>query len=150
MLEKNDVLAICRDHVAKREDEIRRAIHDAHSALADETKSSAGDKYETSREMIQQDLNRFHGQLTNVEKDKDILQNINTSVSHKLAALGSLVYTDTDAIYFIVISIGLLQVKNQKVFVVSPLSPIGQLLRGKRKKEVFLFNNQQHTITEIR
>jgi len=106
-----------------------KAIASADQSLQDETKSSAGDKYETSREMIQQDLNRYQQQLAVAQQDRAALEKLDLTPA-KHVSTGGLVKTDT-AVYFVASSVGLVKLEGVSVFVISPKSPIGQLLLGK-------------------
>lgn len=148
MISKTEVLKYCFDSVNKRITEVNLAINDADAALADDTKSSAGDKYETSREMVQQDLNRYQNQLALANNDVEVLQKLESITSSERIGLGSLVQTNV-GLYFIAISIGLLKIENTNVFVISPASPIGQILIGKSKGEKITFNNNAQQILSI-
>lgn len=61
-------------------------------ASNNDTKSSMGDKYETSREMLQQEINRLLSQQSEVNNQLDVLQNINTKPS---AVVGLGAYVET-------------------------------------------------------
>ena len=65
---KKELLNYCLKQIEGRLEETAFAIEQAQEAIESETKSSAGDKYETSREMIQQDLSRYHTQLLQTKK----------------------------------------------------------------------------------
>jgi len=147
-MDKEFVLEYCRDHVNKRIQEIQTAIGDATSALQEETKSSAGDKYETSREMIQQDLNRYHQQLAIAERDLNTLDQLIPFRESPIISLGSLVQTDS-GYYFMAISIGQVKIDEEQVFCVSPQSPIGRLLVGLSLGDTFSFNGKTHKVVNI-
>ena len=138
---KETILEACYAHIRKRIEQIQVAIDDANHGIREETKSSAGDKYETSREMIQQDLTRYQQQLTLAQQDQDLLQKIEEQTAvHQSVGQGSLVQTDK-GLYFVGISIGELKVAGQSVFVISLQSPIGQALKGKKVGESFTFRS---------
>ncbi|GGH19269.1 GreA/GreB family elongation factor [Sphingobacterium alkalisoli] len=146
---KRAIVNACLEHVESRILEINKAIDDAHYSLVEETKSSAGDKYETSREMIQQDLNRYQSQLNHANMDKNVLLQIETESNHEEVLLGSIITTDS-VTYFLSISIGAITVSGVSVFVISPASPIGQVLRRKKINDTFDFNKKKNTILQIR
>lgn len=147
---KNKILEVAITRTNDRITMIESALETARDSSNDDTKSSAGDKYETSREMIQQDINRYQGQLQ--EAHKDLLQLTNilsvTDDTHNLIKLGSLVKTNT-GLYFIATSIGALKIGDTNVFVISSASPIGQLLLGKKIGDSFVFNKLNQSILEI-
>ena len=135
ILEKS--FSVVSDRIAS----IRDAIQDAESALTDETKSSAGDKYEVSREMLQQDLGRLESQLQIARNDWEILERIqHTSQPSSSLGLGSVVHTDDGLCYFIAIGIGKIQAGSDNCYVISLASPLGKALYGKQENDYFEIN----------
>ncbi|OOG19116.1 hypothetical protein BWD42_03980 [Sphingobacterium sp. CZ-UAM] len=147
---KEKVLEIAIQRTNDRIAMIESALETARDSSNDDTKSSAGDKYETSREMIQQDINRYQGQLLEANKDLMQLTNIKSTIGDKtdFVKLGSLVKTNV-GFYFIASSIGALKIDHHNVFVISAASPIGQLLLGKKVGDSFLFNKLNQTIAAL-
>ena len=90
-----------------------------------------GDKYETSREMLQQEINNLQLQLNEQLKSQQILKNIQT-ISHKTVSLGSLVETDKGK-FFIAVSLGELSFNQEKIFIISAESPLAKAMNGKKK-----------------
>lgn len=144
---KRQVVDHCIKQVEGRLNEITAAIQQARDSLGNETKSSAGDKYETSREMIQQDLSRYDQQLVEAKKDWVLLREINIA-SKKKVEVGAAVVTD-QATYFLAVSLGKQTIGTQDVIVISSLSPIGKLLLGKVEDETFSFNGVTQRIKAI-
>lgn len=147
---KKNLLEIAVVRTQERITMVESAMESARDSSNDDTKSSAGDKYETSREMIQQDINRYQKQLLEAHKDLQQLANI-TQINEDVSGfctLGSLVNTNK-GLYFIAISIGAITYKDRTVFVISPASPIGQLLLGKTVGDRFLFNKIDQEIVAI-
>ncbi|CAM3464718.1 hypothetical protein [Sphingobacterium prati] len=147
---KKNILEVALGRTNDRIAMIESALETARDSSNDDTKSSAGDKYETSREMIQQDINRYQGQLLEANKDLMQLTNIFSAIGVEtdFVKLGSLVKTNL-GLYFIATSIGALKINDKNVFVVSAGSPIGQLLLGKKCGDSFLFNRLNQTISEL-
>lgn len=112
-----------------------------------DTKSSAGDKYETGVEMIQQELERTQGQIDQVERQKDFLNRISMT-PNTIIGEGSLVITDK-AKYLIGIPYGELKLETGNVYCISSASPIGELLTGAQKDDAISFREQKFTVTEI-
>ncbi|PRD47523.1 GreA/GreB family elongation factor [Sphingobacterium haloxyli] len=144
---KKQLLDHCFKRVEGRVTEITFALQQAQEAIEGDTKSSAGDKYETSREMIQQDLNRYHMQLSQAKKDWALLQKINTGVKEK-AEIGAVVATE-QVTYFVAISLGEQQVDGMRFMVISPSSPIGKLLLGHKVGNEIFFNGTKQQIIAI-
>lgn len=113
-----------------------------------ESKSSAGDKYETGRSMMQIEQQQNEQQLSKAIQLKLQLQQINLEKVYQTAAFGSLVYTNFGN-YFIAIGLGEIKIKNEMVFVVSASSPIGLQLLNKKKDETFQFFNKEFQIIGV-
>lgn len=127
---------------------IKQALVEAQNAANNETKSTAGDKHETSRAMAQLETEKLTGQLTEILKTLEVLQRVDTEKAYERIEHGSLILTNKGYFY---LSVGLGKVELQKdiAFVISPLSPIGKLLLNKKEKETFSFNNSNYKILSI-
>ena len=124
------------------------SISDLQSALENDTKSSAGDKYETSREMINLEFNKLSAQLQNFKKLKETLHKVENSSKSTTIQLGSVVKT-TGANYFISIPAGELTCGEEKYYAIGANSPIAQILLGKAVAENFSFNGKTFVIKEV-
>jgi len=138
----------CIDYVQKRINEARQAIEDAQEAADEETKSSAGDKYETGREMMQQEADRNQSQLNEANKLMVALSQINYARTNQTVDAGSLVSTNNGN-FFISISAGSLQVDGQTFFAVSQASPIGAKLSGKKAGDEFDLNGRGYRVMSV-
>src|ERR1700712_363787 len=104
---KKELYKQCLDYVQKRMEAAQLAITEAQKASNDDTKSSAGDKYETGRAMMQQETNRNLTQLNEANKLKVALNQINPTGVSANADIGSVVITNNGNFY-IAISAGVL------------------------------------------
>lgn len=148
MLLKKDILSNCFRVVHSRIDEIKLSIADVEKSLFSDTKSSAGDKYETGREMLQQDLDRYANQLLIANQDLQILNNIDLNRKYIDVRQGALIKTEK-FYFFIGISIGQLIINGNTVYIISSHSPIGKSLIGLTINEVIRFNNLDLQILNI-
>jgi len=114
----------------------------------DDTKSSAGDKFETGREMMQVELDKAEMQLNKVNYSLEILNQIKDKPKSETVEIGSLVVCDSGT-YYISIGHGKVMVDGVKYYAISLASPIGQLLSRKRIGDDVKFNNKTITISEI-
>ncbi len=96
---KRELYGLCIAYVKERIDTAKQAISDAQQAAGEETKSSAGDKYETSREMIQQVTDRSQAQLNEANKLLIALNQINADAVYETAVPGSLITTNNGQFY---------------------------------------------------
>lgn len=138
----------CEAFVNKRLDTVTEIISSNQKALQSETKSSAGDKHETGRAMLQLEMEKAGQQLSGINLMKEILGKTNISKVAEVAHLGSVIETDF-VDYFLSISAGQLTVLDKVYFAISVSSPIGKLLLGKKITEKFSFNGKTVTINKI-
>ena len=145
---KEELYNQCKKFVEDRLETIQKTISSNQKALQSETKSSAGDKHETGRAMLQLEMEKAGQQLQSIQKMQETLSKIKLDNSTKKAHLGSLVKTN-QASYFLSISAGKLEVENKIYFAVSISSPIGKALLGKQENEEALFNGKKFIIQII-
>ncbi len=138
----------CKEQLGTKIKEIEAAIADRREAISNETKSSMGDKYETTREMLQQDINMNMQRLQKVKADLEVLNGISTTAYSKKIGLGSLVKTNRGN-YYIAVSLGKIKVDEEAFFVISSSSPIGKELIGKALNDSFSFNNVHDNVAQI-
>ena len=65
---KEVLYASCIDFIEDRLETIQRTINDIQGSLTSETKSSAGDKHETGRAMLQLEREKSGVQLNEIQK----------------------------------------------------------------------------------
>ncbi len=143
---KPELLEIINQKISEKIQKLEQLIAETRASNND-TKSSMGDKYETSREMLQQEINNLQLQLNEHLKSLQILKNINPN-PHKIVTLGSLVETEK-GMFFIAISLGELSFSQEKIFVISAESPLAKAMNGKKVGETFIVNNLTQIIKNI-
>jgi transcription elongation GreA/GreB family factor len=142
---KAQLFQLCLQFTEVRMETANTALRQAREASNDDTKSSAGDKYETSREMAQQDIDRNKRLLMDAEAQQQLLQSLKEVPPTDSIRNGSLVYTNQGNFY-LSISAGQLHLDGTAFFAISAVSPIGKLLLGKKKNDLFEFNGKSYTI----
>jgi len=145
---KEELYKSCLEFINNRLLTVTTTISDIQNSLQSETKSSAGDKHETGRAMLQLEREKAGNQLAEIEKQKEILQNINTESKHQRVAFGSVVFT-SKANYFIAISAGEISLKDCKIYAISVATPMAQLLLSKMVGDTVQFRDDVFTITKI-
>jgi len=149
MLEiKRELYNYCLRFAEERINAAEQAIKDAQDASVNDTKSSAGDKYETTREMMQQEISRNQAQLTEARKLKHALNQINPDKKYDSVQNGSLVITDNGAFY-LSISAGQIKHQDKIYFAISAFSPVGRNLMGLKKGDAFAFNGKKFEIIDL-
>jgi len=139
---------LCREFILSRIETAETALEQSREASNDDTKSSAGDKFETTREMMAQDIGRTKGLLADAKQNLQVLEAIVDVTAGDRVRSGNLVYT-TQGIFYISISAGVLKAGSEQAFAISVLSPVGQMMVGKQVGESFSFNQKEYKITSI-
>ena len=137
----------CLNYVQRSIDAAQQGINEAQQAAKDDTKSSAGDKYETGREMAQQESNRNMAQLHQANKLKVQLNTVPITTSN-IVDNGSIVITDSGNFY-IAIGAGTMRVEGINYFAISLVSPIGQKMKGLKPGNAFSLNGKNYTINQV-
>lgn len=127
---------------------ISAAIASAKDSRNNDTKSSAGDKYETGREMMQIEIEKNEVLLNQTAKQRKELARIDVSEEFSKVAFGSLVVTDKGT-YFISIGIGKIKIDDQVCYAISLASPIGSLLKDKAVGGEVQFQGRKFSIIGI-
>lgn len=145
---KPELYNLCRKYIADSISEIEATIANRREAMHNETKSSMGDKYETTREMLQQDINMNTERLNKAKADEAILQAINPESTSEIIVPGSLVRC-SNGNFYIAISAGHFTIAGSKYYAVSLSSPIGSQLKGKQAGNSFALNGKTFTIDKV-
>ena len=145
---KKELYNLCLEFTNSRLQTIQKTIVEIQESLTSETKSSAGDKHETGRAMLQLEREKAGNQLAEIIKIKETLSRIDIKKSRKTVGLGSVIYT-TKANYYLAISAGELNLNSVDFYAISPSTPIGQLLIGKTVGDEIVFRNQNFKIKKL-
>jgi hypothetical protein len=146
--DKQQLYALCQQYVDQRIDRAREAMASLQVAADEETKSSAGDKYETGRAMMQLEMEKVLEQLNEAKKLKLALGGLENVGVTSTVQPGSLVRTNQGNFY-IAISIGSMVLQGHSYFVISPVSPVGMKFVGLRAEQSFTFNNKTYEVKSI-
>ncbi|MDP3313855.1 MAG: 3-oxoacyl-ACP synthase [Lutibacter sp.] len=143
---KKKLFEACVLFVDERYKTIETVMQSFKNDLTAETKSSAGDKHEIGRAMLQLEMEKTSQQLASVIEMKEILTKISIKKSSDSICLGSLIKT-TKVNYYLAISAGKITIDLVDYFAISTNSPIGKQLLGKTVGAIIRFNDA--TILEI-
>ncbi|MCW5514787.1 3-oxoacyl-ACP synthase [Muriicola sp. Z0-33] len=145
---KEELYQFCSDYIDKRLVRIQKEIRGIQDSMKSETKSSAGDKHETGRAMLQLEREKLGQQLLEAEKTRQILNQVDVNQNSAIIGLGSLVHTSTNS-YFIAISSGQYKMGNNTIYCISAGTPIGRELIGKSSGNRLIFKNNTTIIEEV-
>lgn len=138
----------CLHKVAQRITDAKASMEAVQEAANNETKSSAGDKYETGRAMMQQEQDKAASQLMEALKLKKVLDQLKPEQEHHQVQAGSLVVTNQGNFY-ISTSIGQLSLGGKVYMVISPVSPMAQQLAGLQAGEELNFNGRKFKVEQV-
>lgn len=145
---KQELYTFCTTFVEDRVNRIQKQMEEVQTALSSETKSSAGDKHETGRAMLQLEMEKLGKQLAEAENMTQLLHKVDIGSVKGTASLGSLVKT-SGANYFLAISAGEYKGAPEKHYCISVNTPIGIMLLGKTVGDTIKFNQEVFEILDI-
>lgn len=131
--------------IQQRIDNCMAAMQHAQLAANEEEKSSAGDKYETSRAMSHIEKDMYARQLEENKKDMALLLSVNCEVVYDKAVAGAIIDCD-EILFFVAAGIGKMEFEGKLVFFLSPKAPLAISLYKTKPGDKFVFNNTALTI----
>lgn len=126
----------------------QKMMDDAQDSANNETKSSAGDKFETGRAMMHNERDKNAQQLSEARKLELFLSQIKADRVFDRVAFGSVVQTDFGN-YFISIAAGRILVDGKKYFAISPQAPLAKEMMRKEKGDTITFNDKPVKILDV-
>ena len=142
------ILTYVKTYLDKRMQTSLDAMNAAQESANGESKSSAGDKYETSRAMGQLDRDMHARMYQQTLEERKLVERIDESLIYKKGALGAFLQT-TMGDFFLSVSIGNINIDEKPIMIISPQSPIGALLMGKIVVDKFSFRGKEAEILWI-
>ncbi len=116
-------------------------------SLHGETKSTAGDKHETGRAMVQFEIEQAGKLINEHEIQLNSFKKINLRHQNTIQ-LGSIIQTN-NGLFFIAISLGKLEIDDHIVLAIGPSAPLSKLFFGKQINDTITFNKQNYFIENI-
>ncbi len=147
-LDKESVLKKCEEQLAEKIKSLNDSLQILKSDLNSETKSTAGDKHETGRAMLQIEQENISKQLSIMLEQKAELDKIDGSLKHEAVHKGSLVFSNR-GILFLSIPLGKIQISGEQISVISDASPLGKKLLGKKKGDSVEMNEVVFRIESV-
>ncbi|MGB3591981.1 MAG: transcription elongation factor [Nonlabens sp.] len=138
----------CLDVIASRLDVIDKNLKSLQKAKLNETKSSAGDKYETGRAMIQNQEELYKTQRAQTRSILNGLLQIDPDKTCNQVENGALVQLPM-GFFYVGAGMGKLSHNNKDFFSISLKSPIGVQLKHKKAGDTYTLNNQTTTILNV-
>ena len=135
MLTKSVVIAELDRQLLRKLSYLTTNLKQAIDSRNSDTKSSAGDKFETSREMVQIEIQKIE---TEISKTQQFFTDLASKASQ-------LIITDKGA-FLISIPFGKLILNDEKIFCISRNAPITKHLINTKKDDCFFYNDMKYNI----
>ena len=145
---KSTILQYVKTYLDQRMQTSLDAMNAAQESANGESKSSAGDKYETSRAMGQLDRDMHARMYQQTREERKLVERIDGDVNFKKGALGAFISTSMGD-FFLSVSIGQVKIDEKPIMIISPQSPIGLLLLGKVVGDTFNFRGKETNILAV-
>ena len=136
------------DLISSRIEAAKQQADQAQEAANQEEKSSAGDKYETSRAMghLQKDMHTR--QQAEHARELATLHQIKVDTLYSTAAPGAFIQCP-DINFFIAAGLGKQQLHDQTILFLSPAAPLAKALYQRRAGDSFIFNGRTLLIQDV-
>tara|TARA_B100001063_G_scaffold241531_1_gene268544 strand:+ start:457 stop:912 length:456 start_codon:yes stop_codon:yes gene_type:complete len=139
----------CENNINSKLKNYLKIDQELFKSLNEETKSSAGDKHETTRAMIQIEREKNSNRIKEIERLKKNLVLVKSVKPNNLdVKIGSIIFTTTKN-YFISISSEIYKSKTNEIYCISPNSPIAKEYLGKKNGDIITFNKVKSRIEKI-
>jgi hypothetical protein len=145
---KQDLIAYCAKFIEDQINHVQAVIDSAKESAQNESKSSAGDKHETGKSLLQLEQENNAKLLNNMLGQKRVISILQKHEASKIIGLGSLVAT-SQGLYYIGIGIGKVELLGEAYFVISPSAPVGKLFIGKTINDSVSFNGKTIQIIDV-
>ena len=147
-MNKEKIITTCKLLLQQKITDLTMALASVNEAANNETKSTAGDKHETAKAMMQLEQEKLSKQLAILNLQLNDLQKIDVTKKHSVISNGSLVKTN-NGMLFIGVGLGKIKVNETDVVAISFLSPLASLLIGKKNNDTVKLNEISFTISDI-
>ena len=147
-MQKQIIINACHDYFRNKINSLNVIINEVNESANSESKSSAGDKHETAKAMMQLEREKLGTQLKEAEEQLSEFEKINFNKTFQKIDQGNLIQTDK-GYFFIAGSVGKLIVDSQTVFVISNKSPLAIKFSGQKQSDTVLFNDVAYLIISI-
>jgi transcription elongation GreA/GreB family factor len=141
---KQQHLLLLQDKIDVYQDMISGLSDDAQN----DAKGSAGDKHETALSMMHLEQEKITQKLTEAIALQGVLDRIEVSKTNSTIALGSSVKVNALQL-FVSAALPKITVEGITVLSVSPQSPLGSQLMGKKQGDIVFVNGTTFTIHEV-
>lgn len=146
-MQKSALKALCLQLLQQKLADLKQSMQEVSDASNQESKSSAGDKHETTKAMMQIEQEKIGKQIELIRTQIAEVERIQTEVKQTTVANGSLILTDQGNFY-VAAALGKIKLKEEEYIIISLHSPIGNAILKSDQKS-FDLNGRKYQIKRI-
>ncbi|EPR70257.1 hypothetical protein ADIWIN_3613 [Winogradskyella psychrotolerans RS-3] len=144
---KTQLLELCTKYADKRVLGYKNEIELIKESIENNDKVSNEDD-DSGNSKLLDDLEKNMNYLNDANKMREQLKLVRPNLVSDNVVLGSLVKTDSITFY-IALSLGKVEVEDSEYYIISLASPLGQLLKNRKKGDQFKFNEKSYEIKDV-
>lgn len=129
MTKKDSIVKEIHASLTQRKQALQTEMVAIQASANNETKSSAGDKYETARAMAQIEIDRLKNNLQVIDNQIIVLEKIKLVTATETASFGALVSTNR-GVFLLGVGLGKITTSLGEIYAISLESPLGQQMKG--------------------
>ena len=145
---KSQLYQFVSDQIDAKINLAQKVYDEANESVVSETKSSAGDKHETSRAMSQLEVEKAGKYLMENQKLKSILGFLEPKNVRTNCCLGAVVET-TQGNFYLSIAMGKVDFENKTYFCVGMNSPLAQAMINLKSGDSYIVAGKKYEIVEV-
>ena len=145
---KAEIHAVILQHLEESMEQGKNDYLLAKESRDSDTKSSAGDKFETGREMMQREMDKISASLDMLKGQLAQMKRISLNENKTRIGIGSFITTDAEN-YYVSVGLGKLMCGETTFYAISADSPLGELLMGKKVNDTIELRGRKITIKSI-
>ncbi|WMJ75550.1 3-oxoacyl-ACP synthase [Cytophagaceae bacterium ABcell3] len=145
---KKQLHSKCKEQAQQRLDNIQKSVNAVQDAANLETRSTAGDKYDTSRSMMHLEQEKLAKQLSDAKASFQAIDQLDPNKTYDKVTHGSLAITTGGNLYFSV-SIGKVDLEGETYFALSGAAPLANVLMGLKVGETGVFNGKKYKVLAV-
>jgi len=138
MIKKSEIVFYLNKELTEKISLQKELLKTAIKSRNSDTKSSAGDKHETSREMAQIEIAKAEQQIAKTQQ----------FINHLKLYPSTLILTD-NGIFFIAIAYGKITINNDCVYCISNAAPISKVMLASKENDIVNFNGFEYKIIKL-
>lgn len=148
MIVKQKIFNQFQQLLADKISTLHQQLEELKESTSNETKSTAGDKYETGRAMLQIEQDNIRYQLQEALEQQSRFSSLDSKETKHEVVQGCLVKTNKGWL-LLSVALGKTVIEGIPVIALSPQSPLGKQLMGRKPGDKITINGFNYIIEEI-